>query len=37
MLLSEVNAAKQEIVATAQRLEREGAIVLSTDPGQMVA
>lgn len=37
MLLSEVNAAKQEIVSAAQRLEREGAIVLSTDPGQMVA
>jgi flagellar motor switch protein FliG len=37
MRVSEIEAAKREIVATAQRLEREGAIILRTDPGEVVS
>ncbi len=37
MRLAEVEAAKREIVAAAQRLEREGAIILRTDPGEVVS
>ncbi len=37
MRVSEVEAAKREIVATAQRLEREGTIILRTDPGEVVS
>lgn len=34
--IADITAAKREIVATAQRLEREGTIVLSTDSSQVV-
>jgi flagellar motor switch protein FliG len=37
MRVSEVEAAKREIVATAQRLEREGVIILRTDQGEVVS
>jgi flagellar motor switch protein FliG len=37
MRVSEIEAAKREIVATAQRLEREGAIILRADPGEVVS
>ncbi len=37
MRVSEVEAAKREIVATAQRLEREGTIILRSDPGEVVS
>jgi flagellar motor switch protein FliG len=37
MRVSEIEAAKREIVAAAQRLEREGAIILRTDPGEVVS
>jgi flagellar motor switch protein FliG len=36
MRLSEVDAAKKEIMATAQALEREGKIMLRTEPGDLV-
>jgi flagellar motor switch protein FliG len=36
MRVSEINAAKREIVATAQRLEQEGTIMLPTDAGDLV-
>ncbi|HJU19960.1 MAG TPA: flagellar motor switch protein FliG [Stellaceae bacterium] len=36
MRLSEVEAAKKEILAAATALEREGKIVLRTDPGEVV-
>jgi flagellar motor switch protein FliG len=36
MRSSEVEAAKREIISTAQRLEREGTIILRTDPGDVV-
>lgn len=36
MRLAEINAAKREIVATAQRLEQEGTIILPTDAGDLV-
>jgi flagellar motor switch protein FliG len=36
MRVVEIDAAKREIVATAQRLEREGTIVLPTDAGDLV-
>jgi len=37
MRVTEIDAAKREIVAIAQRLEREGTIVLPTDSGDMVS
>jgi flagellar motor switch protein FliG len=37
MRVTEIDTAKREIVATAQRLEREGAIILSTDARDMVS
>ena len=37
MRVTEIDAAKREIVATAQRLEREGTIILPTDSGDMVS
>ena len=37
MRVTEIDAAKREIVATAQRLEREGAIILTTDARDMVS
>jgi flagellar motor switch protein FliG len=37
MRVTEIDAAKREIVAIAQRLEREGTIVLPTDAGDMVS
>ncbi|MGH7095032.1 MAG: flagellar motor switch protein FliG [Stellaceae bacterium] len=37
MRVAEVEAAKREIVGTAQRLEREGAIILRTDPTEVVS
>jgi flagellar motor switch protein FliG len=37
MRVTEIDAAKREIVAIAQRLEREGAITLPTDSGDMVS
>jgi flagellar motor switch protein FliG len=37
MRVTEIDAAKREVVATAQRLEREGAIILSTDARDMVS
>jgi len=36
MRVSEIDAAKREIVATAQRLEQEGTIMLPTDAGDLV-
>jgi len=36
MRVSEIDAAKREIVATAQRLESEGTIMLPTDAGDLV-
>ena len=36
MRVTEIDAAKREIVAIAQRLEREGTIILPTDAGDMV-
>lgn len=37
MRVTEIDAAKREVVATAQRLEREGAIILTTDARDMVS
>ena len=37
MRVTEIDAAKREIVATAQRLEREGTIILRSDPGEVVS
>lgn len=37
MRVTEIDVAKREIVATAQRLEREGTIILSTDARDMVS
>jgi flagellar motor switch protein FliG len=37
MRVSEVDAAKRDIIATAQRLEAEGAIILRSDPGEVVS
>ena len=37
MRVTEIEAAKREIVATAQRLEREGTIMLPTDSADMVS
>lgn len=37
MRVTEIDAAKREIVATAQRLEREGTIILATDARDMVS
>ncbi|HTZ34512.1 MAG TPA: flagellar motor switch protein FliG [Stellaceae bacterium] len=37
MRVVEIDTAKREIVATAQRLEREGTIILPTDAGDMVS
>ena len=37
MRVTEIDAAKREIVATAQRLEREGGIILTTDARDMVS
>jgi flagellar motor switch protein FliG len=37
MRVTEIDTAKREIVATAQRLEREGAIILTTDARDMVS
>jgi len=36
MRVSEIDEAKREIVATAQRLEREGTIMLPTDAGDLI-
>jgi flagellar motor switch protein FliG len=36
MRISEIDAAKREIVGIAQRLEREGTIMLPTDAGDLV-
>ena len=36
MRVAEIDAAKREIVATAQRLETEGTIMLPTDAGDLV-
>ena len=36
MRVSEIDAAKREIIATAQRLESEGTIMLPTDAGDLV-
>lgn len=36
MRVTEIDAAKREIVATAQRLEREGTIMLPTDAGDLI-
>ncbi len=37
MRIAEIDTAKREIVATAQRLEREGTIILPTDAGDLVS
>jgi flagellar motor switch protein FliG len=37
MRITEIDTAKREVVATAQRLEREGTIILPTDAGDMVS
>jgi len=37
MRVSEIDVAKREIVATAQRLAREGTIILPTDAGDLVS
>ena len=37
MRVTEIDSAKREIVSTAQRLEREGAIILTTDARDMVS
>jgi flagellar motor switch protein FliG len=36
MRVTEIDAAKREIVGIAQRLEREGSIMLATDAGDLV-
>jgi len=37
MRVTEIDSAKREVVATAQRLEREGTIILTTDSRDMVS
>ena len=36
MRVSEIEEARREMVSTAQRLEREGTIILPTDAGDLV-